>query len=192
MNDETAVLPVVPASPEPVEDDLARELAKAAPRRWWNRGTVVLAGAVLLVGGFAGGTQAQKSWGPAPSAAGGARGGARGFDGQNRAGGYFGGGAAAGAQRGAQGGAQGGTPGGAPATTAGATTGTVKLVDGRTIYVQTPDGDVVTVKTDAKTTVATASKGKLADVKAGQSVTVQGAAGTDGTVTATSVTAQRK
>jgi len=74
----------------------------------------------------------------------------------------------------------------------GVTIGTVKLVDGDTIYVQTADGNVVTVKTDSKTTVSTAKKGKVSDVKAGQSVTVQGAAGTDGTVTATSVTAQPK
>jgi len=157
MTDETAVPPVA-NTPEEPDDGLARELAKAAPRRWWNRGTVVLAGAVLLVGGFAGGTQAQKSWGPAPAAAGGA---------------------------------QGGTRGGA-ATAGGLIAGTVELVDGGTIYVQTADGDVVIVKTDAKTTVATAAKGELSDMKSGQTVTVQGAAGTDGTVTATSVTAQRK
>jgi hypothetical protein len=49
---------------------------------------------------------------------------------------------------------------------------------------------MVTVKTDGKTTVSTAKKGKVSDVKAGQSVTVQGSTGADGTVTATSVTAQ--
>ena len=66
----------------------------------------------------------------------------------------------------------------------------VKLVDGDTIYLQTADGNVVTVKTDGKTTVSTAKKGKVSDVKAGESVTAQGATGADGTVTATSVTAR--
>jgi hypothetical protein len=203
MNDDTAVL-----SAAPEDDGLAHELAKAAPRRWWNKGTIGLAGAVLLVGGFAGGLQAQKSWGPSQSGAGG-RGGAfsgaaaGGFaGGQGRAAGGFGGNRA-GAQGGAApgGAAQGGAPaGGAPAgggfqrggatsaSAAGPTTGTVKLVDGSTIYVQTADGNVVTVKTDGKTTVSAASKSKLSAVKAGQPVTVQGPAAADGSVTATSVT----
>ncbi|MBU2669326.1 hypothetical protein KOI35_38025 [Actinoplanes bogorensis] len=171
MNDDTAVI-------EPVrEDDFARELAQAAPRRWWNKGTIVLGGFLLLVGGFAGGLQAQKQWGTSDTPAAGARafGG-----GQNRAG-Y---------------GAAGGVPnfnGGQAQSTAAAaaTTGKVKLVNGSTIYVETSDGSVVTVKTDGRTTVSTAGKGKVADVKAGQSVTIQGSTGTDGTVTATTVTAQK-
>jgi hypothetical protein len=198
MNDDTAVL-----SAAPEDDGLARELAKAAPRRWWNKGTIGLAGAVLLVGGFAGGLQAQKSWGPTQSGAGG-RGGAfnaAAAGGQGRAAGGFGGNRA-GAQGGAAlgGAAQGGAPGGGAqgggfqrggatsASAAGPTTGTVKLVDGSTIYVQTADGNVVTVKTDGKTTVSAASKSKLSAVKAGQPVTVQGPAAADGSVTATSVT----
>ncbi|GIF08016.1 hypothetical protein [Actinoplanes siamensis] len=68
----------------------------------------------------------------------------------------------------------------------------MKLVNGTTIYLRTADGTVVTVNTDGGTTVSTARKGKLSDVKAGDSVTVRGAAGSDGAVTATSVTAQAK
>ncbi|MBM2622587.1 hypothetical protein JIG36_44500 [Actinoplanes sp. LDG1-06] len=186
MNDDTAVIETVPADGRPADDQrddgLAAELARAAPRRWWNKGTVVLGAIVLLVGGFAGGLQAQKQWGTADTPAGaGAR--AFGGGGQNRAG-Y---------------GAAGGMPnfgGQAPgaATTsaaAAATTGKVKLVNGTTIYVETSDGSVVTVKTDGKTSVSTATKGKVSDVKAGQSVTIQGSTGADGTVTATSVTAAK-
>ena len=40
--------------------------------------------------------------------------------------------------------------------------------------------------------MSTAKKGKVSDVKAGQSVTVQGATGSDGTVAATAVTALPK
>ncbi|WP_240670347.1 hypothetical protein [Actinoplanes solisilvae] len=175
MNDDTAVI-------EPVRDDgLAAELAKAAPRRWWNRGTVVLGALLLLVGGFVTGLQVQSRWGTtdAPAVRGGGFGG-----GQNRA--AYGGGFPQGAP---QGGAPQGGPAASTPTAAGATTGKVKLVNGTTIYVETADGSVVTVKTDGGTTVATA--GKLADVKAGQSITVQGSAAADGTVTATAVTARK-
>ncbi|MEV6305298.1 hypothetical protein AB0M02_38200 [Actinoplanes sp. NPDC051861] len=168
-NDETAILARVD---EPDHDSLSAELAAAAPRRWWNRGTVGLGVAVLLMGGFLGGVQAQKQWGATTTAA-----------------------APGGFTRGSGGG---GFPSGGfgqnaptPATTAAAaagTTGKVKLVNGKTIYVETEDGTVVTVKTDGDTSVATAKKGKLSDVKAGDSITVEGATAEDGSVTATSVT----
>jgi hypothetical protein len=187
LDDDTAVLPGLPD--EPRDDDLARALDKAAPRHWWNKGTVVLGAFALLVGGFVGGLQVQQHWGTAAGASAG---------GNRAAGGFAGGQTRTGNAGGGYGNAGGGFPGGGAAPTAAAsaaaaaTTGTVKLVDGNTIYVQTANGDLVTVKTDAKTSVATANKGKLSDVKAGQSVTVQGAAGADGTVTATSVTAEKK
>jgi len=179
INDDTAVLPPVEDTDEPVEDprddSLAAELAKAAPRRWWNRATIILGAAALLVGGFVGGAQAQKNWGTAPAAAT-ARGGfpAGGFAGANRAGGTG--------------------RGVTPTATAAApgTSGTVKLVDGNTIYVQTADGATVVVKTDAKTSVRTSAKSTIKTVKAGDTVTVAGAPDTDGTVTATTVTAESK
>ncbi|MBG0562303.1 hypothetical protein [Actinoplanes aureus] len=148
------------------ETGLSAELAAAAPKRWWNKGTVALGVAALLMGGFLGGVQAQKQWGTPET---------------NAVSGFPGGG-----MRGS-----GGFPGPAQTTTtaaAGPTTGKVKLVNGKTIYVETGDGTVVTIKTGSDTTVATAEKGKLSDVKAGDSVTVQGTAGDDGTVTATLVT----
>jgi hypothetical protein len=169
---------------EETRDDLAAELAKAAPRHWWNRGTLVLGGIALILAGFLGGIQVQKNYGTAATAGAGAgRGaGAYGLGGTGRGAGAYGG--------------TNGFPGapGVAATTpaASGTTGTVKLVDGDTIYVQTADGTVVTVKTSGNTSVKTATTGTLKDVKAGESVTVQGAAGTDGTVTATSVTADKK
>jgi hypothetical protein len=167
------------------EEGLPAELARAAPKAWWNRGTLVLGGVALILAGFLGGALVQKNYGTAATASGaGARAGAG-------AGGFAGRGTGAGAYGG---GFTGGTPGGTTggATAAAATTGTVKLVDGDTIYVQTAAGTVVTVKTSGSTTVQTATKGTVKDVKAGQSITVQGAAGTDGTVTATSVTAGKK
>jgi hypothetical protein len=178
LNDDTAVLftdAVEPAPDEPRPDGLAGALVKAAPKRWWNKATVVLGAMVLLLGGFLGGLQVEKHWGTTATASNRAAGfGA----GQNRSASGFPGGTGTGTgQRGAT-------------TAASGTTGTVKLVDGSTIYVQTPDSNVVTVKTNGKTTVSIAKKGKLSDVKAGESVTVTGASGSDGSVTATSVTAR--
>ncbi|WP_204299890.1 hypothetical protein [Actinoplanes campanulatus] len=172
MNDETAVIAKVPGN-----EGLSAELAAAAPRKWWNRGTVGLGVAALLMGGFLGGVQAQKQWGPSSA---------------GTAGGFPSGG---GGMRGSGGFPSGGFGQQPQSTTSEAatsgTTGKVKLVNGKTIYVETADGTVVTVKTDGSTTISTASKGKLSDVKAGQSVTVQGEAADDGTVTAKSVTATK-
>ena len=151
--DDTAVLPAVPAGPQSPgrpDDGLAGELARAAPRRWWNRGTLVLGAAGLLLGGFLGGLQVQKHYGTDATTAPAGRAGAG-----ARAGGFpagaFGGGAA---------------PSAAAPAPAGPTTGKVKLVDGTTIYVETADGEVVTVRTGDGTTVRTATKGKLKDVRA--------------------------
>ncbi|MFC7532789.1 hypothetical protein [Actinoplanes sp. GCM10030250] len=161
INDETAVIPAIGD-----HAGLSAELEAAAPRRWWNRGTIGLGVAALLMGGFLGGVQAEKQWGAAEPAAtsGFPGGGMRGFP---RAGSSA-------------------APQTSPAATG--TTGKVKLVNGKTIYLETGDGTVVTVKTGGETTVSTARRGKLSDVRAGDSVTVQGATADDGTVTATSVT----
>ena len=175
-SDDTAVLPALPAGPGPDErdDGLAGELARAAPRRWWNRGTLVLGAVALLLGGFLGGLQVQKHYGTSATAATGPTGGATGA----RAGGFPGAGAFGG----------GAAPTAAATAAAGPTTGKVKLVDGTTIYVETSDGTVVTVRTSGDTAVQRATKGKLKDVKAGDTVSVQGTADSEGTVTATTVT----
>ncbi len=163
-------------SSSPFDGDLSRELAAApAKRRGRPSVTVFLAAGVLLVAGFAGGIQADKHWGSKKSPDAGdiigqlAR--ARGTQG---GGGQFGAGQFGSGQFGS--GRQSG----------GGTTGTVKLVDGDVLYVQTAGG-IVRVKTSGSTKVTSARKVKLKDLKAGSSVVVQGAAGQDGTVTATSV-----
>jgi hypothetical protein len=164
--------------------DLAAELAAAAPRRWWNRATIYLGAAALLVGGFVAGAQVQQKYGEPSTPAGAARPSGNG----NNAGGMFGG------YPGAQtGGGQGQTGGqaqsGAGSTAAAApTTGKVKLVDGTTVYVETSSGDVVTVRTNGQTKVQAATSSSLKNLAAGDSVTVQGQSASDGTVTATTVT----
>ncbi|WP_067500820.1 hypothetical protein [Actinoplanes sp. TFC3] len=193
MNDDTAVLPPVGDAPQ---DDLAAELAKAAPRKWWSKTTIGLGAAVLLCGGFVGGLQVQKHYGTSQSTAARPGGGTGGTGRGNFGGGYYGGQNAGGQNAGGQnaggqnpgGGAMPGAAAPGASAAAGSTTGKVKLVDGSTVYVETSDGTVVTVKTSGSTAVETATKGKLKDLKAGDSVSVQGSAGTDGTVTASAVT----
>ena len=70
------------------------------------------------------------------------------------------------------------------------TVGTVERVDGTTVYVKTLQGSEVAVSTSDSTTVAVAQPGSLSDLKAGADVVVQGATGSDGTVTAQSITQQ--
>jgi hypothetical protein len=50
---------------------------------------------------------------------------------------------------------------------------------------------VVTVRTGGDTVVSTARAGSLKDLKAGDTVSVQGGVGADGTVTATNLTARK-
>ncbi|MFJ8579027.1 hypothetical protein [Micromonospora sp. NPDC093277] len=156
--------------------DLSAALAGAAPRRWWNRGTFVLAGLLLVLVGFLAGTQVQQRWGDAPATSQPGRLG--GFPGAMPSG-FPGGGAG----RGELG------SGSAPTSAAAATTGKVKLVDAGVLYLETSDGTVVTVRTNDGTTVQTSKKSELAKLKAGQTVSVQGDRSADGTVTATTVTA---
>ncbi|WP_431913351.1 hypothetical protein [Micromonospora carbonacea] len=170
-DDHHAASPAVAAEPD---EGLTAALAAAAPRRWWNRGTLVLGALVLLVAGFVGGVQVQQRWGePAAGAA------ASSWP------------FPAGLANGAAGSGRGQGPGDQPsaAATAGATTGTVTLVDGDTLYVETADGTVVTVRTTDDTAVRTTRASKLTAIERGQRVTVQGGALTDNAMTATSVTA---
>jgi hypothetical protein len=176
----------------PFEGDLAEQLeAEPRPRRRPPSVTVLLGVAVLLVGGFVGGVQADRHWGATKSsdpaalinqfaARRGAQGGGGGF------GGGFGGGQGAGQGAGQAAGRGSGQRGGQAGAGGGGTTGTVKLVDGSTLYVQTANG-IVRVKTTGSTKVTIAKKSSTKALKAGSPVTVQGSAGQDGTVTATSV-----
>jgi hypothetical protein len=71
----------------------------------------------------------------------------------------------------------------------GATTGDVASVHGRTLYVTSSDGTTVKVSTNANTKVTRMAVSKVRAVHPGDSVVVQGAAASNGTVKATRVTA---
>ncbi|NUT32993.1 MAG: hypothetical protein HOV79_07955 [Hamadaea sp.] len=154
-------------------DDLAVGLARAERKPWVTRSTLILGGLVLVTAGFLGGLQVDT----ADAAAGtGTPAGGRGGSGMQ---GFPGGGFSG---QGLPGGAQGGQ------TARNATTGTVKLVQGTTVYVELADGTIVTVKVTDSTTVQSSTKIGVKDLKAGASVTVQGQTGSDGSVTAGSIT----
>jgi hypothetical protein len=150
---------------DPFADDLGAQLEARAPRRYVTRTTVVLAGLVMLAGGFLAGAQVQKHFGTPPAATTTA----------NRNATFAGGGFRGGA-----------TPGARAA--ASVTTGKVKLVDGTTVYVEKADGTVVTVRTSGSTTVEVAQKGALTDLAPGMTVSVEGPSTGQDTVAASKVT----
>ncbi|MFC6086123.1 hypothetical protein [Sphaerisporangium aureirubrum] len=170
----------------PFGGDLDAELTPRPRARRAPRLTMVLGAGVLLVAGMVIGIQAHKTFGgdgragavQALLAGGGVRGG-----GAARAGGPGAGqgpGQAPGQGRGGAGGQAGGAFG-------DVTLGTVKLVDGRKIYVETATGDLVVVTTTGDTKVQISKEGAVKDLKPGSTVVVQGKRGADGTVAATTV-----
>lgn len=69
----------------------------------------------------------------------------------------------------------------------GATIGSVQLVDGTNVYIQTTAGAVIKVTTGAGSTFNVSKPGAITDLKPGAFVSVQGAPGPDGTVAATAI-----
>jgi hypothetical protein len=69
----------------------------------------------------------------------------------------------------------------------GGTFGTVKLVDGNIVYVQTATGDIVQVSTSTATKVTVSSSGTVKDLLPGETVIVQGTTKANGSSAATSI-----
>jgi hypothetical protein len=157
--------------------DVSAELA-APPRRKLPWLTLALSAGVVAALGFTGGALVEKHHvqnNPTAGRFGGATNG-RGFS--------FGG---AGAATGASGGS-GSTAGGGASAFGGLTVGTVKLVDGNTIYVADAQGNVTKITTTKSTKVTESTSGKVSDLKAGDTVTVLGTKKSSGDVAATTVT----
>lgn len=183
----------------PNTDDIAAELS-APPRRKLPWLTLLLAAGVVAAGAFVGGVEVQKHQGGGGANAfasalrsgtagrSGATAGATGGGFGGFGGGGFGGGSRTGAGAGAGTGAAGGAGGAGAAGGGTTTTGTVKLVDGTTIYVTDSSGNIVKVTTNGSTKVNLAKTGKVSDIKAGQTVTVSGTPDSSGDVAAGSVT----
>jgi len=141
-------------------DDLTTGLAKARKQPWLTRSTGVMFALVLVCAGFLAGIKVQQAYGSSSSPS------TPSANLPNRAG--------LPQQQLQQQQQQ-------PASTP--TVGKIKLIDGTTVYVETADGRVVTVKTTQATVVAL--QAQLKDLTAGATVTVQGT-GTD-TVIASSI-----
>ncbi len=176
-----------PPSPDRPEDvlalppdarDISAELA-APPRRRLPWGTLLLAACVVAALGFTGGVLVGKQ---RPDSGG------TGFSAARGGGAAGGAGRAAAAAGRTFGGRGAGGSGGAAGTSGGLTVGTVKLVDGSTVYVSDPQGDIVKVTTGKSTTVSTTATGKVSDLKPGQTVTVRGTSAPSGDLTATTIT----
>jgi hypothetical protein len=71
------------------------------------------------------------------------------------------------------------------------TAGAVDHIDGTDVYVKTQDGKTIKVSTSDTTRVRISQDGKLSDLKPGSTVIVQGNTGSDGTVTAQTITEQQ-
>ncbi|MFD9593267.1 hypothetical protein ACFWA9_10970 [Kitasatospora sp. NPDC059973] len=173
---------VVLLSTAPDARDVTAELA-APPRRRLPWPTLVLAGAVLATAAFAGGVwyqQGHGSTGSGKSAAAGQqpRAAASGFGGGQN-------GTRRGGQGAGQGAGQGGGQGGGQGAQGGFTRGTVKAVDGTTVYLTDANGNTVKVTTGDATKVQLNKEGKVTDLQPGQSVTVVGTPGADGGYAAT-------
>ncbi|WP_224277820.1 DUF5666 domain-containing protein [Streptomyces sp. LS1784] len=178
MSKEIATVASTPAeqvallATPPDARDVSAELA-APPRRKLPWLSLVLAGGVIATGAFAGGVWYQQNNGSSsggkssarPAAAAAAPGGGYGQNGSRR------GGQGQGAGQG-----QGGQ--------AGFARGTVKAVDGNTVYLTDTNGNTIKVTTGDATKVQLNKEGKVADLQPGQSVTVVGTPDANGGYTA--------
>jgi hypothetical protein len=156
--------PADPATPE--DEPVWAPASRRSRRRGLTPVTGGLAAIIVAAGGFVGGVQLQKhqTTGATPARAGGAP-----------AGGFPAGGAPGG-------------PGGAAGSDA-ATTGTVEYTKGDVLYVKDSDGNTIKVKIKSSSDVTRTASTDSKHVQPGDAVVVQGAANTNGTVTATAVTA---
>jgi len=77
--------------------------------------------------------------------------------------------------------------GGSATATATQTFGTIKLVDGKNVYVSDAQGNVTKVATNGSTKITVNQNAAVNKLKPSTSVIVQGTRGSDGTITATSV-----
>ena len=153
------------------------DLLPAQRRKGVPRATAILGVGLLAAATFLAGIEAQKQWGGSSSSGLGTRGAA------------IGAGAGTGTT-GANGGTQGarGAGGGFFGRGGGGfTAGTVKLVQGSTIYVTTTNGNVVKVSVPSSTAITKSVTTKLSGVHPGDTVTAIGTTSSDGVIKATSL-----
>jgi len=157
--------------------DVTTELA-APPRRKLPWLTLLLAGGVIATLSFAGGVWYEQGNGKATTGTPRAQG-----QGQGGFGGY--GGGYGGTRRNGTGN---GAGTGQNGQGAGFTRGTVKAVDGSTVYLTDANGNTVKVTTADTTKVQLNKEGKVSDLQPGQTVTVVGTPDSSGGYAATQLT----
>jgi hypothetical protein len=146
---------------EPLEDEVEPGLPPRARRRLLNRWTGGLAVVLIAALGFIGGVLVQKGHGTSTT-------------GNNQAAAFPGGGF----RRGAGG-----------AASAGLTVGTISDKHGPFVYVKTSDGTVVKVRTTANSKITRNATSSARRLHPGDTVVVEGATSSSGTVRATQITA---
>jgi hypothetical protein len=164
-------------------DDLDAALAVRPRRARLPRLTVLLAAAVLIGGGFLGGIEVGKQSASASTTGFPGGGGLPSLAGAAGSGGFPGGGGAPTGGSGASAARGFGGFGGANGTF-----GTIKLVDGSTIYVTSASGGIIRVTTSPSTKIQITAAGQVKDLRPGETVTVQGVKHGSGLVAASSVT----
>jgi hypothetical protein len=151
----------------------------------FTRTSLVLTFVLVLGVGFAVGARVQKSQAPAVAAS--PLTATRAARTGTGTGATTGTGSGSGAGFGAGAGASGGAGGAGGAGGGGNTVGSVKLVDGGSVYIQTTAGDVIKVTPGAGASVLVSKAGTVADFKPGDTIIVQGTADADGNIAATSI-----
>jgi hypothetical protein len=158
----------------PLDDGDLTAVLTRRPRAKLPSVTLILAAIVVASAGFLGGALVGKHYGSS---------------GSGNLAAAFRGLAAARATASASPGASGGTRSGFPGGGAGgnATIGTIKLIDGSTVYVQTTAGAIVQVKTSSGTKVTVSQTVPVKDLQPGETVIVEGSKNASGGVSATSI-----
>jgi cytoskeletal protein RodZ len=166
------------------EDDEPEQWLARRPRLMGKLSWVLL-GLLVAAGGFAAGAALKRPELAAANTAALRAAAARAFGGGGTGtgtGGFGGGGAG-----GFGGGRQNGQTAASTPAAGDATVGQVKLIDGANVYVQTSAGDVVKIATTPTTPIEITTSGSLSDLQVGDTLSVAGTAGADGTVAATSI-----
>jgi hypothetical protein len=175
---------------EPIED-LPRRPRRRLLGKGGNPLALALLGVLLLACGFIGGVLVEKgqtSSGSSSSATGSASGLAARFAALRA------GASGAGSSTTGSGGSAGSTGGGFGGSAGAAgfarpTAGTVAYLDGSTLYVTNSEGNTVKVQTSAGTTVTKTVKSTVKHIHPGETVTVTGTTGSNGAITAESISA---
>jgi hypothetical protein len=185
---DTAVQAQETAAYEPIEEDEGwleepEELPRRPRRRLLSPIPIALLAALLTACGFIGGVLVEKGQTSSSSSAGASSGLA------SRLAGLRAGGAGASASGVTASGGSAGGGGGSGATRGGQrpTAGQVAYINGGTLYVTNAEGNTVKVTTSAGTSVNKTVKGSINAIHPGETVTVTGASGASGAISAESI-----